>query len=670
MGYKTGKTSVTLLAVIMMTLTLGVVTVYADEDPALQQETRDEADFDLSSDAIEADGAAGDEVNNGTYKGFVNADGTVTVTGLVDSPADDPVYWGIIPSFIDGKAVTAIGDDAFNGVLSQLIIPDSVKTIGDRAFCGNGLVEPLKLPENLVSIGDRAFEGNQFTGRLTIPNGVTKIGDGAFCDNGFTGDLVLPASVTKIGDEAFASCSGFDGRLLIRGDGVEIGNGAFYGCSGFSGTLNIPNSVTGIGDHAFGDCSGFVGSLTIRGDMAQIGKEAFKGCSGFAGDLTMLGTFTEVGDSAFEGCGFAGDLTIPDGITSIGKSAFCGNTFSGDLTIPNTVSVIGDEAFNGCDGFNGTLTVPKSLKKSGVWAFSRLYKIDKIVNESGLELDPFDFYDGLETVFINDKKEIMSDLMGKGVYTRVAYIPVTDVAVSPTEKTIPVGTTAILTAKIAPANALDQRVRWESADPQVATVDQNGVVTGVAQGSTSIYVETDDGGLWAQCNVTVTVPVKSVSLNKTKVSIVKGEQIILDYTIKPLDATDQAVIWKSSNKKVAAVDDYGIITGVGKGTATITVTTADGAKKAKCKITVKVPVESVKINKAKASVKKGNTLKLKATIKPKDASNKSVTWKSSKPKIASVDKNGKVKGKKKGTAVITVTTKDGKKKATCKITVK
>lgn len=103
-----------------------------------------------------------------------------------------------------------------------------------------------------------------------------------------------------------------------------------------------------------------------------------------------------------------------------------------------------------------------------------------------------------------------------------------------------------------------------------------------------------------------------------------------------------------------------------------TVTTEDGKKTAKCKITVKNPVnvKSVKLNKKTVSIKKGKTVKLKATLNPTNATNKKVTWKSSNKKVATVTSSGVVKGVKKGTATITVTTADGKKKASCKVTVK
>ena len=132
------------------------------------------------------------------------------------------------------------------------------------------------------------------------------------------------------------------------------------------------------------------------------------------------------------------------------------------------------------------------------------------------------------------------------------------------------------------------------------------------------------------------------------------------------NATDK-VTWSSSNKKVATVDKNGVVTAVKKGTVTITAKTS-GGKKATCKVTVKVPATKVKLNKTKATVAKGRTLTLKATMTPSSSTDK-LTWTSSNKKVATGDKNGKVKALKKGAATITVKTTSGKK-AACKITVK
>ena len=169
------------------------------------------------------------------------------------------------------------------------------------------------------------------------------------------------------------------------------------------------------------------------------------------------------------------------------------------------------------------------------------------------------------------------------------------------------------------------------------------------------------------------VKVKSVSLTKKSSSLIKGKTLALKATISPSNATNKNVSWKSSNKKVATVNANGVVKGISKGKVTITVTTKDGSKKAYCVVTVTNPVvkvKSVKLSKKSATVKKGKTFKLKATVTPSNAANKSVSWSSSNKKIATVSSSGIIKGIKAGKATITVTTKDGKKKATCKVTVK
>ena len=114
-----------------------------------------------------------------------------------------------------------------------------------------------------------------------------------------------------------------------------------------------------------------------------------------------------------------------------------------------------------------------------------------------------------------------------------------------------------------------------------------------------------------------------------------------------------------------------MVKGIKNGTANITVTTSDGKKTAVCKVTVVNPVrvKSVKLNKTRASVARGYTITLKPTINPSNATNKAVSWKSSNTKIATVSSKGVVKGIKKGTVNIIVTTADGKKTAVCKVTV-
>ena len=167
-----------------------------------------------------------------------------------------------------------------------------------------------------------------------------------------------------------------------------------------------------------------------------------------------------------------------------------------------------------------------------------------------------------------------------------------------------------------------------------------------------------------------------ITLNKTKLSLTAGKSETLAATVTPADAENKEVLWSTSNASVATVDAAGKIIAVAPGRATITATAAaadaaDTGATAVCEVTVTKPVSSIKLDKTSASVLRGKTVTLKATVSPSDAGNKAVSWSSSDKKIATVDSKGLVKGVAKGTATITVKAKDGSGvKATCKITVR
>ena len=255
-------------------------------------------------------------------------------------------------------------------------------------------------------------------------------------------------------------------------------------------------------------------------------------------------------------------------------------------------------------------------------------------------------------------------------------VSVTGVTLNKTSTSIQVGGTETLTATVSPKDAANKKVTWKSSNAAIASVDANGKVTGVKAGEATITVTTEDGGKTATCKVTVSdkeIKVTGVKLNKSETSLLVGGNETLTATVLPEDATNQNVTWKSDKPEIASVDDNGKVTGVAAGEATITVTTEDGGKTATCKVTVSetsVAVTGVTLNKTTLTLEAGASETLTATITPADATNQKVSWKSSKEAVATVDANGKVTGVKAGEAVITVTTEDGKKTNTCKVTVK
>ena len=251
----------------------------------------------------------------------------------------------------------------------------------------------------------------------------------------------------------------------------------------------------------------------------------------------------------------------------------------------------------------------------------------------------------------------------------VAPISVTSVTLNSTSMTLVEGDSQKLTATISPSNAENKMVLWISSDSSIATVE-DGIVTAVKPGKATITAKSDDGGKTATCNVTVVAmvyPVEKVELDMVSATLNEGDTLLLTATIRPENATNKNVTWKSSNTSVATVID-GEVTAIKAGTTTITVTTEDGGKTATCEIEVNALVSSVSLNKSEVVLTEGDTTTLTVTINPENATNKNVTWSSSNTAVATV-KDGVVMALKPGTTTITVTTEDGGKTATCKVTV-
>lgn len=171
----------------------------------------------------------------------------------------------------------------------------------------------------------------------------------------------------------------------------------------------------------------------------------------------------------------------------------------------------------------------------------------------------------------------------------VYWFAVTGITVTPASATIFVGNTTTLTANVTPANASNQSVTWSSSNTNVATVNANGVVTGVSEGVATITATTADGGYTATATITVNpVRVTGVTLDQSTITLRTSGTTTqqLTATIAPANATNKNVTWTSANTSIATVSNTGLVTAVAPGTTTVTVTTEDGGYTATC--TVKV----------------------------------------------------------------------------------
>ncbi len=454
----------------------------------------------------------------------------------------------VIPDYIEYKGtqypVTSVGGfTGHSGITGSLIIGNNVTIIEDHAFLGCKFNGSLTIGNSVTTIGGNTFQG--FTGSLIIPSSVNYIGEGAFNRCNFTGTLEIGSNVTHIGYEAFGhfwTNNKFTGTLTIPNSVITIGDRAFYKC-GFNEELIIGNSLTDIGKEAFEYCN-FIGSLTIPNSVKKIGKSAFSECTGFTGPLRIGNSVTDIGERAFYGCsGFTGALRIPDSVTTIGGGAFNGcSGFTGALNIPKNIIDIEGTTFCGCSGFTGALIIPEYITSIGSCAFMDCDQISSIeIKSQNIEINYGAFcIKGLKSVtcFANTPPPCIYSSTtylyahdcvfeeSKTYYTPL-YVPaqsvdsyktaqewkkfkyINPIKVKATSITLDkskcealVGDSFSLTATITPEDA-EQEVKWETSNPEVATVSSDGKVEIIGEGYAIITASTtDDSKLSATCDIT------------------------------------------------------------------------------------------------------------------------------------------------------------------------
>ena len=378
------------------------------------------------------------------------------------------------------RKVTAIGAEAFYNCsnLTSVTIPNSVTTIGRYAFSNCSGLKSVKIYDleawckisfasesaNPLCYAHHLFLNDVEIKDLVIPNSVTTIGGLAFYKCSGLKSVTIPNSVTIIGSYAFSGCSGLT-SVTIPNSVTTIGGSAFYKCSGLT-SVTIPNSVTTIGAGAFEECSGLT-SVTIPNSVTTIGSSAFSNCSGlksvkiydleawckisFASesanplcyahhlflndveikDLVIPNSVTTIGGLAFYDCSGLTSVTIPNSVTTIGRSAFYYCSGLTSVTIPNSVTTIGADAFYKCSGLK-SVTIPNSVTTIGADAFRGCYGLTSVtigVNVKTIEWRAFNFTNrngDLVEIYSHMKNPptITTDVFSDALYNDASlYIP-------------------------------------------------------------------------------------------------------------------------------------------------------------------------------------------------------------------------------------------------------
>ena len=564
--------------------------------------------------------AADFEVDGIYYDYNENSDGTYTSVSVTykGSSYNSSEYYGAvtIPASVtySGKtySVTAIGWYAFYNCssLESVEIPNSVTSIGEEAFYRCSGLTSVSIGNSVTSIGNSVFYGCSGLTSVSIGNSVTSIGEYAFREcsrlkkveisdleawckisfyNGYANptyyshnlflngqeikNLIIPESIQELKFAAFYGCSGLT-SVEIPNSVTTIGERLFYGCSGLT-SVEIPNSVTSIGDFAFDRCSGLI-SVEIPNSVTSIGDCAFYGCSGLT-SVSIGNSITSIDESVFSGCSGLKLVFLNAKKCSVikGDDPSAGSFTSSDLTL-----VIGADVEK-IDG--GLLTSSNATKIVTQAATPPVITSQTFYDKSCPLYVPQGAYAKYWTAYV------------WGEFTNIKPIdkPISKIELNKSSLNIVANNTTQLSATITPSNATLTDIYWVSDNPAIASVDQNGKVTGLKTGITTITAMAIDGsGVKATCKVSVaTIIAENLTLNPSELTLAINQSANITPVITPDNATSTSLEWSTSNAGVApfkANSDGTIsVLGMADGVAIITCRTTDGSNlTATCEVTV------------------------------------------------------------------------------------
>ena len=356
---------------------------------------------------------------SGDYEYEVLDDGTVSITKYNGS--DEEVT---IPSEIDGKNVTKIGEFAFwrYSKLISINLPNSILEISEAAFgeCSN-LVN-IDIAKSVIKIGKSAFQNCVALKEIHIPYSVTEIGEGAFIGCKNLKEISIPASVKEIKSSVFYRCSSLiyidvdkDNKCYISDNGVLYSKDKSilmsYPQNMSNTTYSIPKGVLLIDDFAFSGCS-YLERIELPETITEIGQYAFSGCDNIE-SIDIPKNVNKIGGRAFFGCNNLSILDVDinnnffasvDGVIfskDKGTLMFCPNGKQGDYIIPDNVKIITADSFAGCEKLTN-IKVAKSVVEINTGTFYGCYSLKSIIVD---ELNVV--YSSLDGVLFNKDKTII-----------------------------------------------------------------------------------------------------------------------------------------------------------------------------------------------------------------------------------------------------------------------
>ena len=620
--------------------------------------------------------------------------------------------------------------------LTSITLPKGITSLENACFYDCTSLTSLTLPEGITSLGDHNFHGCSSLTSITLPKGITSLMGYSFYGCSSLTSITLPEGITSLGEYCFGMCSSLTSITLPEGI-TSLMNCCFYGCSSLTNisfpsslkklydnifkyatqnkriiiNATTPPDIRSYGDYALIDsnctlyvpknylatykntspwsCAGAfyegkpIESIKLPSDISFEKTEKKKAtfsvlpidanqeCLKWSCDNSSIASIDEktreitalkVGDATItatvdDGSGISASTIVHVTPLKVHAMQFAEPkiTVSGIKTEKLTLTLnspeVDNKAIKWTSSDNSIVTVEENTEAS--------YPLEAIVSTHKVGT-------AIITAEAQDGSGISATCEVEATQLQVSDIELITMSAI---KTIP----TLLEANVLPVEANNKKLTWTSLTPNIATITEDGTITGLKMGTAQVKATTMDGSNISKTfDVLITgLSISSITL-PSESSITKTDNQKLEYTIFPAASDNQNLKWSSNHTDIASVDENtGVIIAHKVGDAIITATATDGSE-ISASTTIHVTplkVSNIDIEK-EIKLLRTTSATLAATITPELADDKTLSWASEDESIATVTQEGVVKGVNVGTTNITATAKDGSGvSATCKVTV-
>lgn len=539
------------------------------------------------------------------FRGSLNGNGYAIKNFGYSKSATDSWFYALFADLVGGTIENLTLEDINIDLGGGPSGNRSIAPLADM-LSGSAIVRNCHVTGNISYSGSKNLKVGGVVGGLSAGCTVSQCsfnGDITLSSAGNVGGIAYAANGNNISSASILACTS-KGNITINNTANSNGAGGIVGSTQSNAVIkdcysamNITTSATGIGGIVGTVTSSYPNKARISNCYASgnmVAKLPISG-NGSAGGI--------IGSSSYSYSGTKPEEAIFTSLVALNEIVQAEKAPFRIAGLASMTIAMYDPEYDGPDMYgmtNDKFSQCYALNTMQVGASNNLNPVStgEIDNLDGKNVTKEEltkaFFEGLGWKF-------GSDLENPWVWIENSYpqlwyeIKVTEISLNETAKTIAVDETLQLTATILPKEAVNKNVIWTSSDTSVAEVDDNGLVKALSAGNTTITATTEDGGLTATCEITVTVPVTGISLNKQETSMYVGDTEQLVATIMPENATNKNVTWLSDKTDIVTVSEDGLITGISEGKAVVSVTTEDGSFTASCAVTI-LPPSSINNN--------------------------------------------------------------------------